>query len=189
MPLHPINISCIQLCKNMKLAKSYICHHIVKEVAHTFNLINFSSSFLWIDKICPVYTRIKNKQLSFVTRGYVVFKIQNNFSTINHTRICRIVYVHMYSYQYIGTISTLYLEIYSVFELQSFETHYIVGSDLYITSYGWHFSFSWFDYWWKSYSSGHLMISRYLIFDYWMEFINSNIPFNFKTIHSFLILV
>ena len=89
MPLHPINISCIQLCKNMKLAKSYICHHIVKEVAHTFNLINFSSSFLWIDKICPVYTRIKNKQLSFVTRGYVVFKISNNFSTINHTMIRR----------------------------------------------------------------------------------------------------
>ena len=157
MPLHPINISCIQLCKNVKLAKSYICHHIVKEVAHTFNLINFSSSFLWIDKICPVYTRIKNKQLSFVTRGYVVFKISNNFPTINHMMIRRMslwsvpryidytcVYVHMYSYQYIGTIGTLYLEIYSAFELQSFETHYIIGSDLYIISYGWHFSFSWF---------------------------------------------
>ena len=118
MPLHPINISCIQLCKNMKLAKSYICHHIVKEVAHTFNLINFSSSFLWIDKICPVYTRIKNKQLSFVTRGYVVFKIQNNVSTINNTMIRRI--VHMYSYQYIGTISTLHLEIYSAFSTSIF---------------------------------------------------------------------
>lgn len=140
MPLHPINISCVQLCKNVKLAKSYICHHIVKEVAHTFNLINFSSSFLWIDKICPVYTRIKNKQLSFVTRGYVVFKISNNLSTINHTIIRRI----MYSYQYIGTISTLYLEIYSAFEPQSFETHYTIGSDLHIISYEWYFSFSWF---------------------------------------------
>ena len=80
-----------------------------------------------------------------------MFKIPNNFSTINHTMIRRMslcvlsvpryidytcVYVHMHSYQYIGTISTLYLKIYSVFELQSFETHYIVGSDLYVISYG-----------------------------------------------------
>ena len=41
----------------------------------------------------------------------------------------------MYSYQYIGTISTLYLEIYSAFEPQSFETHYTIGSDLHIISY------------------------------------------------------
>jgi len=103
LPLHPINISCIQLCKNVKLAKSYICHHIVKEVAHTFNLINFSSSFLWIDKICPVYTRIKNKQLSFVTRGYVVFKISNNLSTINHPMIRRIrLYMCLCSYVFIS---------------------------------------------------------------------------------------
>ena len=63
-----------------------------------------------------------------------MFKISNNLSTINHPMIRRI--VHMYSYQYIGTIGTLYLEIYSAFELQSFETHYIIGSDLYIISYG-----------------------------------------------------
>ena len=86
-----------------------------------FHLINFSSSFLWIDKICPVYTRIKNKQLSFVTRGYVVFKISNCFSTINHTMICRIMLICIHI-NIIGNISTLYLEIYSAFSTSIFWT-------------------------------------------------------------------